>query len=244
MIMRNYVLYIAAIGAGLASAQEPGQKTFNSAREACDALAQAVRSDNEQALEAILGRGTLSPDKEEARLERHHFAEKYDQMHRMVQEPEGAMVLYVGAENWPFPVPLVSNRGKWFFDAEAGKEEIRYRRVGENEITAMEVSDRFSALKKQGSTKASAGDAISQIAQKLAAEPPGGRESFHGYAFRVVGSGNLALVAYPTEYRVSGITTFLVANDGAVYEKDLGNDTQRTAEQLKERPTSGWSAVK
>jgi hypothetical protein len=238
--MRSYLLCTAAICAGMASAQEAGQKTFASVGEACDALVRAVRSDNGQALEAILGKGVLSPDKEAARLERRHFAEKYDQMHRLVRQPEGVMVLYVGAENWPFPVPLVANNGKIFFDSEAGKEEIRYRRVGENEIMAMEVCDQFSAAKKQG--KASTGDAMAKLAQKLAAGAPGSRETFHGYDFRVVGNGNLALVAYPAEYRVSGVTTFLVANDGAVYQKDLGNDTQRTAEQLKERP-AGWRAV-
>jgi Protein of unknown function (DUF2950) len=241
--MRTYLLFTAAICVGLASAQEPGQKTFTSAGEACNALARAVQNNDEQALEAILGKGTLSPDKEAAKLERRHFAEKYAQMHRLVQEPQGVMVLYVGAENWPFPVPLVANQGKYFFDAEAGKEEIRYRRVGENEIMAMEVSDRFAAAKKQGVQKASTGDAITQIAQKLAAASPGARENFHGYDFRVVGSGDLALVASPAEYRVSGVTTFLVTNDGAVYEKDLGNDTQRTAAQLNARPASGWRAV-
>jgi hypothetical protein len=239
--MRSYLLWTAAICAGLASAQEAGQRTFTSAAEACDALVHAVRSDNAQALEAILGKGTLSPDKEEARLERHNFAEKYDQMHRLIRQPEGVMVLYVGAENWPFPVPLVSNNGKFFFDAEAGKEEIRYRRVGEDEILAMEVCDQFSAVKKQG--KASSGDAMAKLAQKLAAGAPGSRETFHGYNFRVVGNGNVWLVAHPAEYRVSGITTFLVTNDGAVYEKDLGNDTQRTADQLKDRPAAGWKAV-
>jgi len=238
--MRRHLLSAAAICAGLLSAQEPGQKTFASAAEACDALVHAVQGDNEPALEAILGKGVTSPDKEAARLERHHFADKYAQMHRLVQEPAGALVLYVGAENWPFPVPLVSNNGKWFFDGEAGKEEIRYRRVGEDEITAMEVCDRFAAAKKQAAGKRSTGDAITQIAQKLAADAPGSRESFHGYDFRIVGSGNLAVVAYPAEYRASGITTFIVTSDGAVFEQDLGNDTRQKAEQLKERPASGW----
>jgi hypothetical protein len=241
--MRSYLLCTAAICAGLASAQEAGQKTFASAGEACDALVRAVRSDNSQALEAILGKGVMSPDKEAARLERRNFAEKYDQMHRLVRQPEGVMVLYVGAENWPFPVPLVANSGKVFFDSEAGKEEIRYRRVGEHEILAMEVCDQFSAAKKQGLGKASTGDAMAKLAQKLAADSPGSRETFRGYNFQVAGSGKLWLVAYPAEYRVSGVTTFLVTNDGAVYEKDLGNDTQRTAEQLKERPATGWKAV-
>ncbi len=241
--MRRHLLFATAICAGLLSAQEPGQKTFATAAEACNALVQAVQADSEPALEAVLGKGVISPDKGAARLERHHFAEKFAQMHRLVQQPAGALVLYVGAENWSFPVPLVSNNGKWFFDGEAGKEEIRYRRVGEDEITAMEVCDRFAAAKKQAAAKRSTGDAITQVAQKLAADSPGSSERFHGYDFRIVGNGNLAAVAYPAEYRVSGITTFIVANDGAVFEQDLGNDTQRKAEQLKERPASGWRPV-
>jgi len=238
--MRKQLLCTAAICAGFISAQEPGQKTFASAAEACDSLARVVQANDETGLETILGKGVISPDKEAARLERHHFADKYAQMHRLVQQPQGVLVLYVGAENWPFPVPLVSNQGKWFFDGEAGKEEIHYRRVGEDEITAMEVCDRFAAVKKHGHLPE---DAITQVAQKMAADAPGSRESFHGYDFRIVGSGNLAVVAYPADYRVSGITTFLVTSDGAVFEKDLGNDTQRQAGQLKERPASGWRAV-
>jgi hypothetical protein len=245
--MRSQLLYAvlgtAGICVALASAQEAGQKTFASSMEACHALYTAVRSENEAALEAILGKGVMSPDKEAARLERHHFSEKYDQMHRLVQEPQGVMVLYVGAENWPFPVPLVSNNGKWFFDSEAGKEEIRYRRVGENEITAMEVCDRFSMAKKQGAQKVSTGDDITMFAAKLAGGSPGASQTFHGYNFRVGGGGNLLLVAYPAEYRTSGITTFLVTSDGAVYEKDLGNTTQQLAQQIKEKPASGWRAV-
>jgi hypothetical protein len=241
--MRSYPFCAAAICAALLSAQEPGQRTFASPGAACEALLHAVQSNDEQALEAVLGKGVISPDREERRLERRHFAEQYAQMHRLVQQPEGALVLYVGAENWSFPVPLASNQGKWFFDGEAGKEEIRYRKVGEDEITAMEVCDRFAAAKKQGSGQRPSGDAISQIAQKLAAASPGTRDTFRGYTFRTVASGTLALVAHPAEYRVSGITTFLVTNDGAVYEKDLGSDTQRAADQLKERPASGWRAV-
>ena len=167
--MRSYLLCTAAVCAGLVFAQEAGQRTFASVGEACAALVHAVQSNNEPALEAILGKGVTSPDKEAARLERRHFTEKYAQMHRMVRQPDGALVLYVGAENWPFPVPLVSNHGKWFFDGEAGKEEIRYRRVGEDEITVMEVCDRFEGAKKQGVRKVSGGDAITQ---QLPGAPP------------------------------------------------------------------------
>jgi hypothetical protein len=185
----------------------------------------------------------ISPDKEAARLERHNFAEKYSQMHRLMKEQDGAMVLYVGAENWPFPVPLVSNQGKWFFDSEAGKEEIGYRTVGEDEITAMDVCDGFSAAKKNGVRKVSTGDPAAQTADKLAAGSAGTEEGFSGYNFRVVGNGGVALVAYPAEYRVTGVTTFVVTNDGKLYEKDLGKDTPQLARQIKAPPAAGWQAV-
>jgi hypothetical protein len=242
---RSYILCAAAIFAVSASAQETGQRTFASAADASNALVRAVQTNNEQALESILGKGVVSTDKEAARLERHQFAEKYNQMHRLIQEQDGVMVLYVGAENWPFPVPLVSNNGKWFFDSEAGKEEIQYRRVGENEITAMEVCDRFEAAKKQGVRKVSTGgDPLTQTAEALAAGSPGSQQTYSGYLFRVVeGGGNVVLVAYPDQYRVSGVTTFILTNDGKVYQKDLGNGTEQAAEQLKSLPASGWQAV-
>lgn len=242
---RSYVLCAAVIFVVSASAQEAGQKTFASAGAASNALVRAVQTNDEQALEAILGKGVISADKEAARLERHQFAEKYNQMHRLIQEQNGVMVLYVGAENWPFPVPLVSNNGKWFFDSEAGKEEIQYRRVGENEITAMEVCDRFEAAKKQGVRKVSTGgDPLTQTAEMLAAGSPGSQQTYSGYVFRVAeGGGNVALVGYPEQYRVSGVTTFILARDGKVYQKDLGNGTQQAAEQIKALPASGWQAV-
>jgi hypothetical protein len=242
MKIRNYCFGLAALCATVASAQQPGQKTFASAMEACHALTQAVQSENQQALEAILGKDMISADKEAVRLERHHFVDKYGQMHRLVQEQDGAMVLYVGAENWPFPVPLVSNNGKWFFDSDAGKEEIQYRRVGENEINAMDVCDQFSAAKKNGVQKVSTGDSVAQAASKLAAGSAGAHQRFSGYDFRV-GAGNVALVAYPAEYRSTGVMTFVVTNDGTVYEKDLGKDSSKLADQIKDRPASGWQPV-
>jgi hypothetical protein len=236
-------LVCAAVCAAVGLAQEPGQRTFASPGAASHALANAVASNNEQELAAILGKGVLSPDKEAAKLERQNFAQKFNQMHRLLQEQDGTMVLYVGAENWPFPVPLVSNHGKWFFDSAAGKEEILYRSIGENEITAMDVSDEFAAAKKDGARKVSTGDPAAQTAGRLAAGSPGTEESFSGYNFRVVGNGGVALVAYPVEYRVSGVTTFVLTNDGKLYEKDLGKDTQALARQIQAPPASGWRPV-
>ena len=91
-------------------------------------------------LEAILGAGTevtSSNDDVEDKLERERFSQKYQEMHRLVREPDGLTVLYIGAENWPFPIPLVSKNGAWYFDSDSGLEEILFRTVGENEVTAI-----------------------------------------------------------------------------------------------------------
>jgi Protein of unknown function (DUF2950) len=226
-----------------ALAQQPGQKTFRTPAEACNSLYTAVQNNDEAAVEAILGKDVLSPDKEAARLARHQFTEKYQQMHRLVKEPEGITALYVGAENWPFPVPLVDKNGKWYFDSQAGKEEIMFRRIGENEITALEVCDRFIADKKQAARKAAAaGDPMDQYAATLVSNSAA-QQPFHGYRFRTVSGGSLALVAYPAEYRNSGVKTFIVTADGMVFEKDMGANTAQAAQQLNQRPASGWSSA-
>src|SRR5579864_7353338 len=72
-------------------------------------------------------------DEIEDKLEREQFSQKYQEMHRLVREADGNTVLYIGAENWPFPIPLVSTNGAWHFDSDAGKSEILFRTIGENE---------------------------------------------------------------------------------------------------------------
>src|ERR1700731_3739617 len=174
-------------------------------------------------------------------------------MHRLVQEPDGSTVLYIGAENWPFPIPLVSRNGPWYFDSKTGMQEIKFRRVGENEVTAVEVCTAFATAKKQSEAKARTDDdAVSQYAESLlssGATDAGSNNSspFHGYYFRIVSrksaseshtdvstgkqSNSLLLVAYPADYRSSGVKTFVVTRDGVVYEKDLGPDTTTVAPQ-------------
>ena len=129
--------------ARLSSAQDAAHETFASAEEASHALFAAVQSNNEQAIMQILGRDkelVSSGDEHEDKRERERFAQKYQEMHRLVREPDGTTVLYIGAENWPFPVPLVARRGQWFFDSDAGAQEILFRYIGENESIAIETS--------------------------------------------------------------------------------------------------------
>jgi len=231
-------------------------RTFTSAAEASEALFQAVRNGDRHAVEAVLGSadGLVSCDDESRdALERERFVEKYQEMHRLVREPDGTTVLYVGAENWPFPIPLVSSRGRWHFDAELGRREVTFRRIGADEATAIEVCRAAVEAAKQGAAPASGTDPIVNYAERLvgAARATSGtsgraasdQEPFHGYRFVVLNSGGISIVAYPAEYRSSGVMTFVVGEDGVVYERDLGRDTARVARSLKARPTSGWRAV-
>jgi hypothetical protein len=252
-------LLVVGLG-GSSFAQNSQPRTFSSPGEASDALFQAAQKQDEPALEAILGAGkevTSSSDEEEDKLEREQFTKKYQEMHRLVREPDRSTVLYIGAENWPFPVPLVSKNGAWYFDSKAGKEEIRFRRIGENEATAIQVCEEFAMAKKEDDVKASSEDPITRFAENLVSAGAANTYNndsvpFHGYYFRVIKPSSaggaseskkvrgLTLVAYPAEYRASGVMTFVVTHHGIVREKDLGLNTTTVAPQIRAGTGPGW----
>jgi Protein of unknown function (DUF2950) len=217
--------------APLCVAGQSKQATFTSAEEASHALFLAVQNHDERAVTEILQPG-ISPvraDEElQDKLDRERFVQKYEEMHRLAREARGGMILYIGAENWPFPIPLVSQNGAWRFDSDAGVHEIRYRRIGENELTAISLCQALVAQSHSGAADAT--DGIT--AAVLATAKSGGRPvAFHGYYVRsVAGSGNrFATIAYPAAYRASGVMTFIVDPDGGAYEKDLGPNTAKVA---------------
>jgi hypothetical protein len=271
------------------SAEVPaGQKTFSSAVEASEALVAALKNDDQQSLLKVLGPSSedilSSGDPTEDKDNRERFLQKYQQMHRLITEPDGSTTLYIGAENWPMPIPLVHSGNTWHFDTSAGKQEILYRRVGDNELTVIQVCHELVDAEKEYEAQPHDGDSERQYAQKIlsdsgkqnglywkaasgevssplgplvaSAEREGypedanqNPEPFHGYYFRILkGQGvnahgeaqnyivdgkmtrGFAFLAYPAEYRSSGVMTFLVDQNGVVYEKDLGS---RTAEITK-----------
>src|SRR5579862_1744220 len=251
------LLVVGFVDSSLAEDARP--KTFTSAGEAAAALFEATKRDNEQAVEAILGAGkdvTSSGDEAQDKLEHEQFSQKYEQMHRLVQEPDGTTVLYIGAENWPFPIPLMSKNGAWYFDTATGKQEILFRRIGENEATAIAVCEEFAIAKNDERAKAGSKDPITQFAENLfsASQAAGNTDPvlFHGYYFRLVtNSGtdvrssdmkprSVKLVAYPAEYKSSGVMTFVVTGRGLVFENDLGRDTQTVAPGMKAWAGSSW----
>jgi hypothetical protein len=247
--MVGVIVALLVAGSSEFTCAQPAQpKTFPSAGQAAEALYQAVKNHDELAVRAILGAGpelTSSGDEALDKLERERFAQKYLEMHRLVREPDGSTVLYIGAQNWPFPVPLVTKRGKWQFDPDAGAQEIVARKIGENEIIAIQVCRDFGkTTQPSAGQESSAGPAL-EFARKLAANTPDANQPFDGYRFRIGSeqSTGVVLVAYPVEYGVSGVMTLIVLPGGSIYQKDLGPQTATLATQIKGKPDGDWTIV-
>jgi hypothetical protein len=135
------------------SAQEKGQQTYKSAEDASQALFNALNSSDKSQELIVLGRHARkiisSGDDVEDETTRTNFVAKYQQMHRLVNEPDGTTTLYIGAENWPTPIPLVQKDGAWYFDTDAARREILFRRIGQNELSAIRVSQELAAAQKE-----------------------------------------------------------------------------------------------
>jgi len=283
----------------LCLAQNSGEKTFASPGDAVLAFYNAAKANDTAAMNAIFGSnaqkilntGDSVADKNAIA----NFVRRYDQMHRVVIELDGTATLYIGAENWPFPISIAKNpSGAGYFDTESGKQEILYRRIGSNENDVIEIcyalvqaqreyassvrageSSKHYAMKfisdegKENGLywKASGGKPISPIGPLVADAASEGYSNkaapFHGYYFRILtkqGSsskggakdyavnGNLvrgfAFIAYPAQYRTSGVMTFIVNQNGIIYQKDLGRDTQSIASAMTEyNPDDTWDPV-
>lgn len=230
---------IALSAPSIATAQTTRQTTFPSAQAATNALYVAIKTNNDTALTAILGapKGQVcSDDPMTDKHERTQFVQKYREMRRLVREADDATVLYIGAENWPFPFPLVKSKRAWHFDSAAGLREIVFRRIGEDEAMAIQACRDLA--KQTGATTA-----VQQNEPVL--------ES--GYVFRRIAPANQTagttvpssleamFIAYPEKYRSTGVMTFVVRRDGSVFEKDLGvSGTARAATLTRVRPDSTW----
>jgi hypothetical protein len=270
-----------------AFAQEPGQKTFPSAEAASSALYTAVQKGDERAVMTILGGGKQSVSTNDTaldKLEQEQFVQKYEQLHRLVAKPDGTDLLYIGAENWPFPYPLASVDGAWHFQSDVGSMEVLFRRIGENELTAIEACHALVTAERQYEAK-SGDQSAGQYAQSIVGvrdglfQPGEAGDAFgalmasagsdrhpspvRGYFFRLLTrqgkhapggaksyvadgemTGGFAIVAYPAEYRSSGVMTFIVGDDDVVYEKDLGSDTTNLAKAMTTYdPGPGWNRV-
>jgi Protein of unknown function (DUF2950) len=289
---------VVLVLSGLLFAQEPGQKTFTSAEDASRALFTAAQAGDQAALLEVFGPSgneiISSGDSVQDTNTLDQFVAEYKEMHRLAQEPDGATTLYVGADNWPLPVPLVNASGLWHFDTETGKEEILFRRIGENEYAAIDVSHALVSAQNEyysqprngkaqqyaqifasdegqhnglfwktadGEPESPIGPLVAYAAGVGYGEPQGEESSpFHGYYYRILTgqgktahggaksyilngemTGGFAILAYPAEYRSSGVMTFIVNQAGVIYQKDLGPKTTEVASGMKEyAPDKTW----
>jgi hypothetical protein len=272
-------------------AQQQGQKTYSSPESASSALVTAAQSNDEKAMLEILGPDgkqiVSSGDEADDARNRANFAKRYQEMHRLVKEPDGTVTLYIGAENWPTPIPIVSKGNLWYFDTAAGKKEILHRRIGRNELSAIRVCQELVAAEKEYHSthdeyaqkiysdegrhdglywKAADGEDKSPIGPLVASavdntkRQDGAPTPYRGYYYHILTSqgkngpggaksyivngkltAGFAFVAYPAEYRSSGVMTFIVNEDGVVYQKDLGRKTDVLAKALTAyNPNSTW----
>jgi hypothetical protein len=229
-------------------AQQGGASaTFPTAGKAAHELYQSVKRGDTGEIAKILGGASelaSTTDTDQDKFERDVFVEKYKQMHRLARETDGSVTLYIGAENWPFPIPLLTESGSWHFDAEAGKKEVLYRRIGDNEERAIATCHAFVAARRS-----TASDTLPQSLVALSKESASTAPvRFHGYYFRVVsqpkGTGRFTLIAYPAEYRSSGVMTFIVTSRDVVYQKDLGAETADAAGRIAAfRRDAAWVAA-
>lgn len=295
------ILVLALLGA-CSGRGAAAHASFDTAEEAVAALVAAVRSGDRVALARLLGPGSesvvSSGDDAQDAADRARFVAAYDRRHALVDGGNGTRTLVVGENDWPLPVPLRLVDGRWEFDGAAGVDELAVRRIGANELSAIEVARAYVTAQQQYASQGRDGDPAGIYAIKLVSdpgmrnglywetaegEPPspagpfvadaaaegylaatgGSRKSYHGYFFRMLYAqgaaanggardyfvdglltGGFALVAWPAEYGRSGVQTFIVNQDGVVFQKDLGAGTAKTVEAIRSfDPGDGWVAI-
>jgi hypothetical protein len=271
------------------SAQEVKQKVFGSPEEAMKTLVETVKAGDRKGMMAILGPEgediIESGDEVADKNAQEQFVRAYQEKVDFVKEKEDRVSIIVGKDQWPLPIPIVKRGEGWVFDTKAGREEMINRRVGRNELKAIQVCLTYVEAQREYATTDRGRDGIIQYAQKIASDKDrrnglyweaaegevpsplgplaakaaaeGYRRAgdkptpFHGYYYKILkGQGmsapggayqyvinghmvaGFALVAWPAEYDVSGVMTFIVNQNGTVYQKDLGLKTGELAKAM------------
>jgi hypothetical protein len=304
---RTKLLLTLALGglllSGPAKTSAAEQQTFATPTEAVQALLKAAQDGNQEEMLAVFGDDgkdlVYSGDAVQDKKGMEGFVKAYKTKHALVEQDAKTEILQVGASNWPMPIPIVNDGGKWRFDTAAGKEELVYRRVGHNELGAIATCRGYISGQKEYAATGHDGLPAGLYARKLMSDPgkqnglywetaegedpsPAGplladaggegyegkglgskAQPYHGYLYRVLTaqgaaarggaksylvddklSGGVGLVAYPTQYRVSGVMTFIINQNGVVFQKDLGEKTDEIAGAMTEyNPDKTWTKV-
>jgi hypothetical protein len=282
--------------ASVASAQQ----TFKTPDEAASALVSAAKTGDRKAIITVLGPDgediVTSGDEVADAATREKFIAAYDAKHQIAMDGDNKATMVIGQDDFPLPIPLVRKDGMWQFDTAAGRREILARRIGKNELDAIQASLAYVDAQNEYAEKDRTGAGAGAYAQRIISQPGkkdglywptsqgedasplgelvaeataqgyragGGRAPFHGYYFKILTKqgaaapggeleyvvhgkmiGGFALVAYPAEYRNSGVMTFIVNHAGTVFQKDLGPDTAKLAERMSAfNPDKTWQQV-
>ena len=275
-------------------------KMFNTPQQAADELVAAAEKFDVRALEDIFGPDgddiVLSGEYPQDRQRASDFAAEAREKKSVSVDPKkgNRAFLLVGNEDWPFPVPLVKLSDKWYFDAKAGRQELLYRRIGANELDAIDICRGYVEAQYAYAFEPREGFDVNQYAQRIVSTPgkqdglawqnpdgswggpigekiagaieqgySSGAQPYHGYFFKILKGqgpaaplgqmdyvvkgvmiGGFALVAAPAEYGETGVKTFIVSQDGVVYEKDFGPNTLNEFQKMERfNPDQSWNPV-
>ena len=275
-------------------------KMFATPQQAADALFDAAEKFDVRALEEIFGPDgddiVLSGEYPQDRKKASDFAAEAREKKSISVDPKNGnrAFLLVGSEDWPFPVPLVKLGGNWYFDAKAGRQELLNRRIGSNELDALDICHGYVEAQHEYALQPREGYEVNQYAQRIVstlnkqdglawqnsdgswAGPIGDKiaraieqgytgeaEPYHGYFFKILKGqgpaaplgeldylvkgvmiGGFGLVAAPAEYGETGVKTFIVSQDGVVYEKDFGPSTLPEFIKMQRfNPDPSWNPV-
>jgi len=269
------------------------EQAFNSPNEAVNALVTAARNQDTNAIHSIfgpVGHELVSPDVVQATEEFKEFVQRLSEKTELFKHSDSNVVLEIGADSWPFPIPLVQQGAQWHFDTAAGKDEILARRIGRNELGAINVCLAYANAQREYASQDQMGDGVLAYAQFLRsttgthdglfwpANQPGDTLSplgpliaqarvegyrrtarmmndeqapYHGYYFKILTRqgkhapggkydylingrmiAGFALVAWPAEWGNTGVMTFIVNQQGKIWQKNLGPKSANIAKAM------------
>jgi hypothetical protein len=298
---------LTALGLGLAlpvGVIAADEQTFTSPQEAVSALVVAATNNDTNAMHSIFGaegQALISPDVVQATEGFKMFVQHLTEKTQLVTNSDSNLTLEIGADGWPFPIPLVKQNGQWFFDTAAGSKEILARRVGRDETGAINVCNAYVEAQRDYAGQDRMGDGVLAYAQFLRSTPgthdglfwptnsgaelsPLGplvaqarvdgypraakmindiQAPYHGYYFKILTRqgkhapggkydyiingrmiAGFALVAWPAEWGNTGVMTFIVNQQGKVYQKNLGPKTVKIAKGMTAYdPDNTWTPV-
>jgi hypothetical protein len=300
----SLALGLAALALPL-GASAVDEQTFSGPQAAVNALVAAATSHDTNALQVIFGpeeKDLISPDAVQATEAFNTFVQRLTEKVRLITNSDSNITLEIGADGWPFPFPLLQQNGQWYFDTAAGKDEVLARRIGRDELGAINVCGAYVEAQREYASQDRMGDGVLAYAQFLHSTPgahdglfwpaKSGEElsplgplvaqarvegyhrtakmlndeqaPYHGYYFKILTRqgkhapggkydylingrmiAGFALVAWPAEWGNTGVMTFIVNQQGRVYQKNLGPKTAKIAGRIAAYdPDATWTPAR